>query len=79
MLHVLLTTMLKMTAGTRQMNPGSQHSTVNIRVTMTLVTKAYLGSLIEVSGALMTGWLTTVGGRGLANPVRGWKGKNGVK
>ena len=45
---VFLTTILKMVAGTRQKNPGSQNSIVKMIVTTTLVTKAYLGSLVSV-------------------------------
>ena len=45
---VLLTMILKIVAGTRQRNPGTQHSTVKMIVTTTLVTKAYLGSLVSV-------------------------------
>ena len=45
---VILAMMLKMVAGTRQRNPGSQNSTVKMIVTTTLVTKAYLGSLVSV-------------------------------
>ena len=44
----ILTMILKAVAGTRQRSPGSHNSTVKMIVTTTLVTKAYLGSLVSV-------------------------------
>ena len=46
--RALLTIILMTVAGTRQRSPGSQKSTVKMIVATTLVTKAYLGSLVSV-------------------------------
>ena len=51
--RVLLTTKLMTVAGTRQRSPGSQQRTVKMTVTTMLVTKAYLGSLVESSAGLV--------------------------
>ena len=51
---VFRTTILKTVAGTRQASPGSQQSTVKMIVATTLVTKAYFGSLAEMSLGLVT-------------------------
>ena len=48
----LLTTILMTVAGTKQSSPGTQQRTVTMNVPTTLVTKAYLGSLVEISVVL---------------------------
>ena len=50
---VLLTTILMTVAGTRQRSPGSQQRAAKMNVPTMLVTKAYLGSLVESSLGLM--------------------------
>ena len=77
-LGVILTMILKMVAGTRQKNPGSQNSTVKMIVTTILVTKAYLGSIVSVGVVSVccvattgiSGWvITTCGCRGVRGGV----------
>ena len=48
----LLTTILMTVAGTRQSSPGTQQRTVKMNMPTMLVTKAYLGSLVEISVVL---------------------------
>ena len=47
-----LTNILMTVAGIRQRSPGSQQRTVKMTVITTLVTKAYLGRLVEGSVVL---------------------------
>ena len=46
-MSIMLTIILKIMAGTRQTSPGIQKSIEKMTVTTTLVTKAYLGSLVS--------------------------------
>ena len=62
---MLLTTMLKIVAGTRQRSPGSHNSTADITVVITLARKACIGStgsLMEVfSGIVNVCCVATMG------------------